>query len=81
MTKQRATWRLASGGQRWPKEIGSVGWMRGWVELLTGPAKKNMVESMRWDRKIGEGMLADQNGKENGNKNSEGFFGYWKLEI
>jgi hypothetical protein len=32
-----------------------------------------MAESMRWDRKIGEGMLADQNGKENGNENSEGF--------
>jgi hypothetical protein len=38
-----------------------------------------MVESMRWDRKIGEGMLADQNGKENGNENSEGFF--WLLKI
>jgi hypothetical protein len=26
---------------------------------------KNMAESMRWARKIGEGILTDQNGKEN----------------
>jgi hypothetical protein len=31
-----------------------------------------MVKSMRWARKIGEGILASQNGKE---KNREGFLG------
>jgi hypothetical protein len=35
-----------------------------------------MVDSMRWTRKIGEGILARQNGKEKGNKNREGFLGY-----
>jgi hypothetical protein len=26
--------------------------------------EKNMAESMRWNRKLGEGILARQNGKE-----------------
>jgi hypothetical protein len=39
--------RLASRGRRWPKEIGSIDQMRDWAELLTGPAKKNMAESIR----------------------------------
>jgi hypothetical protein len=34
--------------------------MRGSTELLTGLTKKNMVDSMRWVRKIGEGILANQ---------------------
>jgi hypothetical protein len=37
--------------------------------------KKNMVESMRCARKIGEGILAGQNRKEKGNKNREEFLG------
>jgi hypothetical protein len=37
-------------------------------------SEKNIVESMRWVRKIGEGILAGQN-REKGNKNREGFFG------
>jgi hypothetical protein len=38
---------------------------------------KNMIESMRWNRKIEEVILAGQNR----NKNRKGFLGYWKLEI
>jgi hypothetical protein len=53
----------------------SVGRMCGWAKLLIRPTKKNMVDSMRWTRKI-EGILASQNGKEKGNKNREGFLGY-----
>jgi hypothetical protein len=34
-----------------------------WTKLLTGPMKK-MVESMRWARKIGEGILVGQYRKE-----------------
>jgi hypothetical protein len=37
--------------------------------------QKNMVESIRSVRKIGEGILADQNRKEKGNKNREEFLG------
>jgi hypothetical protein len=40
------------------------GLKRGCVELLTGPAKKNMAKSMRRGRKIGEGILVGQNKKE-----------------
>jgi hypothetical protein len=35
-----------------------------------------MGESMRWARKIAEGILAGQNRKEKQNKNREGFLGY-----
>jgi hypothetical protein len=28
-----------------------------------------MIDSMRWSKKIGEGILAGQNEKEKGNKN------------
>jgi hypothetical protein len=42
------------------KKIGSVGRMHGWVEILTGSVK-NMAESMRWAKKIGEGILTGQN--------------------
>jgi hypothetical protein len=31
---------LASGGQRWSKEVGSLGWIHDWAELLTGLVKK-----------------------------------------
>jgi hypothetical protein len=55
--------RLASGGQRWPKKIGSVTWMRSWTELLT-----KMMKKYGWKyeigRKIGEGILTGQNRKE-----------------
>jgi hypothetical protein len=34
-----------------------------------------MGEGMRWARKIGEGILESQNGKEKGNKNREEFSG------
>jgi hypothetical protein len=37
--------------------------MCSWAKLLTEPAK-NMVEGMRWARKIGEGILAGQSRKE-----------------
>jgi hypothetical protein len=30
-----------------------------------------MIESIRWVKKIGEGILASQNGKEKGKKNRE----------
>jgi hypothetical protein len=36
--------------------------------------KKDMAESMRCDRKIGEGIIPDQNRKEKRNKNRTGFF-------
>jgi hypothetical protein len=35
-----------------------------------------MLESMRWIKKIGEGILTGQNEKEKGNKNGGGFLGY-----
>jgi hypothetical protein len=38
-----------------------------------------MAESMRWVRKIEEGILTDQNKK--GNKNMEGFLDCWKLKF
>jgi hypothetical protein len=34
-----------------------------------------MDESIRWARKIGKGILTDQN-KKKGNKNREGFLSY-----
>jgi hypothetical protein len=34
-----------------------------------------MAESMRWARKIGDGILVGQNGKEKGTKNREEFLG------
>jgi hypothetical protein len=37
--------------------------MHNWIEWLTGP-KKHMPESMRWARKIKEGILTGQNRKE-----------------
>jgi hypothetical protein len=37
--------------------------MHGWTELLTG-SEKNMAESLRWARKIGEEILMGQNGEE-----------------
>jgi hypothetical protein len=61
---------LASGGRRWLKKIGSVDRTADWT------GEKNMVESMRWARKI-EGILVGRNGKEK----REEFFGCWKLEI
>jgi hypothetical protein len=36
-------------------------------------SKKNMAESMQLVRKIGEGILVGQNGKEKGNKNRKEF--------
>jgi hypothetical protein len=45
-------------------DLGSVGQMCGWAELLTELVKKNMTESIRWDRKIGERILTGQNEKE-----------------
>jgi hypothetical protein len=36
--------------------------------------RKNMPESMRCVRKIGEGILTGQNRKEKRNKNMQGFF-------
>jgi hypothetical protein len=34
-----------------------------------------MAESMRWDRKIGEGILQAKMEKKKGNKNRKGFLG------
>jgi hypothetical protein len=34
-----------------------------------------MLESMRWIKKIGEGILVGQNRKEKGNKNRKRFLG------
>jgi hypothetical protein len=36
-------------------------------------SEKNMDASMQWAKKIGEGILAGQNGKEKGNKNKKEF--------
>jgi hypothetical protein len=43
-----------------------------------GAGEKNIPESMRWGRKIGEGIRAGQNRKEKRNKNLK-FFGLLKI--
>jgi hypothetical protein len=65
--ERRSSWgcrrqRLAFGGGRWSKEIGQ------WAECVVGlnywlSKWKNMARSMRWARKIVEGILAGQNRK------------------
>jgi hypothetical protein len=81
--------RLHGAGGGWHSEERRGGW--GVLKLTTSVwrskttkenwvSEKNIVESMRWVRKIREGILAGQN-REKGNKNREGFFGRWKLEI
>jgi hypothetical protein len=59
-----------------------MGRMRGWAELVTElTKKKNMTESMRWTRKIGEGILGPKQKRKKEIKTGKDFWATKNLKF